>query len=206
MKSDHDHGHSAAIEIEDTTAVSKGKAPLLPSSSAPARYGSNEKGLAILDSIVRVCAAVAALASAGAMGNSDQTLPFFTQFFRFQASYDDITTFQFFVIGMAIVGGYLFLSLPFSIVCIARPRAIGPRFLLVVLDTVALTLATASGAAAAAIVYLAHNGNPSANWFAICQQFGDFCKNASGAVVGSFVSVVLIVALVVLSAVAIKRI
>jgi len=43
---------------------------------------------------------------------------------------------RFFVIAMAIVGGYLVLSLPFSIVSIVRPQAVGPRVLLLVLDTV----------------------------------------------------------------------
>lgn len=70
----------------------------------------------------------------------------------------------------------------------------------------ALTLTTAAGAAAAAIVYLAHNGNPNTNWLAICQQFGDFCQKVSGAVVGSFIAVVLFVFLVVLSAMALRRI
>lgn len=37
---------------------------------------------------------------------------------------------------MAIVSGYLVLSLPFSIVAIIRPRATAPRLLLIILDTV----------------------------------------------------------------------
>ena len=38
---------------------------------------------------------------------------------------------------MAIVAGYLVLSLPFSIVAIVRPHAAGPRLLLLlILDTV----------------------------------------------------------------------
>lgn len=71
---------------------------------------------------------------------------------------------------------------------------------------VALTLTTAAGGAAAAIVYLAHNGNPSANWLAICQQFGDFCQKVSGSVVASFITAVLILFLVVLSAMALRRV
>lgn len=70
---------------------------------------------------------------------------------------------------------------------------------------VALTLSTAAGAAAAAIVYLAHNGNPNTNWLAICNQFGDFCQKVSGAVVSSFVTVVVFVVLIFLSAVALRR-
>lgn len=64
---------------------------------------------------------------------------------------------------------------------------------------------TAAAASAAAIVYLAHNGNSTANWFAICQQFTDFCQRVSGAVVGSFITAVLFVFLVILSAVVLRR-
>lgn len=40
------------------------------------------------------------------------------------------------MIAMAMVAAYLVLSLPLSIVTIVRPSAGGPRFLLLVLDTV----------------------------------------------------------------------
>lgn len=69
-----------------------------------------------------------------------------------------------------------------------------------------MALATAAGGAATAIVYLAHNGNANTNWFAICQQFGDFCQKISGAVVASFIAVVLLIAMIVLSAMALRRI
>ncbi|OWM79065.1 casparian strip membrane protein 1-like [Punica granatum] len=200
-------GDSTTINVPpESSAVSKGKAPLLPVAAGPASSGGWKKGIAIFDFILRLFAMVAALAAAAAMGTSDETLPLFTQFFQFQASYDDLPTFQFFVIAMALVAGYLLLSLPFSIVTIVRPFAAGPRILLLVLDTVALTLTTAAGGAAAAIVYLAHNGNSNTNWMAICQQYGDFCQKVSGAVVGSLIAAMLFVFLVVLSAMALRRI
>ncbi|KAI6674054.1 hypothetical protein NL676_001960 [Syzygium grande] len=202
-------GDSTTIDVTDSaaggSAAAKGKAVSVVAAPPP-RPGGMKKGVAIFDFILRLCAIVTALAAAAAMGTSDETLPFFTQFFQFQASYDDLPTFEFFVIAMALVGGYLVLSLPFSIVCIVRPHAVGLRLLLLILDTMALTLATAAGAAAAAIVYLAHNGNPNTNWLAICGQFGDFCQKVSGAVVASLITVVVFVVLVVLSAVALRRI
>lgn len=194
----------ATIDVpESSRAMDKGKAPLI----ATTRYenAKMKRGIAIFDLILRIGAIICILAAAAAMGTSDETLPFFTQFFQFQASYDDLPTFQFFVIAMALSGGYLVLSLPFSIVCIVRPLAVAPRLLLLILDTVALTLTTAAGAAAAAIVYLAHNGNANTNWLAICQQFGDFCQKVSGAVVAAFIGVVCLVLLVLLSALALKR-
>ncbi|XP_047326239.1 casparian strip membrane protein 1-like [Impatiens glandulifera] len=164
-----------------------------------------KKGVAIFDFVLRICALVAAIASTATMGTTDQTLPFFTQFFQFQASYDDLPTFQFFVVAMGIVCGYLVLSMPFSIVCIVRPHSAAPRLLLIILDTVIVALATSAASSAAAIVYLAHEGNPSANWLAICDQFDDFCQKVSGAVVGSFIAVVVLIFLVILSAVALRK-
>ncbi|KAF5473898.1 hypothetical protein F2P56_005848 [Juglans regia] len=195
-------GDSTTVDVPQSSAVPKGKATLV---TVAKQKGGWKRGVAIFDFILRLGAIVAALAAASMMGTSDETLPFFTQFFQFQASYDDLPTFQFFVIAMGIVGGYLVLSLPFSIVSIVRPHAIGPRLLLLILDTVALTLNTSAAAAAAAIVYLAHNGNSNTNWLAICQQFGDFCQKVSGAVVASFVSVVVFVFLILLSALAIRK-
>ncbi|KAK7278691.1 hypothetical protein RJT34_23727 [Clitoria ternatea] len=193
---------STTIDVaESSINVGKEKAVLV----APARRGGWKKGVAIMDFILRLGAIAAALGAATTMGMSDQTLPFFTQFFQFEASYDSFTTFQFFVITMALVAGYLVLSLPFSIVTIIRPHAAGPRLFLIVLDTVFLTLASASGASAAAIVYLAHNGNQDANWLAICNQFTDFCAQTSGAVVSSFVAVVIFVFLIVMSSLAISK-
>ncbi|KAL7092261.1 hypothetical protein ACP275_12G155000 [Erythranthe tilingii] len=204
---------ATTIDVAETSRESKGKAPLLrdPPAWVPAAVEQQraapayKRGVAIFDLILRISAATAALAATITMGTTEQTLPFFTQFFQFQASYDDLPTFTFFVIAMSIVTGYLVLSVPFSIVCIARPAAAAPRLLLILCDTLAVTLNTSAAGASAAIVYLAHNGNSDANWLAICQQFNDFCQRTSGAVVASFVAVVLLIFLVVLSASALKK-
>ncbi|XWS43382.1 hypothetical protein CRYUN_Cryun16bG0098400 [Craigia yunnanensis] len=196
-------GDHATIDDPESSAVAKGKAPLI---ATPREQKSGfKKGLGIFDFLLRLGAIIAALAAAATMGTSDETLPFFTQFFQFEASYDDLPTFMFFVIAMALVAGYVVLSLPFSIITIVRPHAVAPRLLLFILDIVAVTLATAAGAAAAAIVYLAHNGNPNTNWPAICQQFGDFCQEMSGAVVASFLTVVVPMLLILLSGFSLKK-
>ncbi|XP_071721280.1 casparian strip membrane protein 1-like [Rutidosis leptorrhynchoides] len=159
-----------------------------------------KRGVGIIDLILRICAIIATIAAAAVMGTTSQNLPFFTQLFQFQASYDDFPTFTFFLAGNAITCAYLAFSLPFSIVCIVRPHIVGARMLLLVFDTLALALTIAAASAAAAIVYLAHNGNPNTNWPALCQQFNEFCPRVSGAVVGSFLAVAILVVLVFLSA------
>lgn len=164
-----------------------------------------KRGLGIFDFILRICAIAAALAAATAMGTTSQQLPFFTQFFQFKADYNDLPAFTFFVIANAMAGAYLVLSLPFSIVCIVRPHIVGARLMLIVFDTIAVPLITAAASAAASIIYLAHNGNSDANWAAICQQFDDFCQRVSGAVVASFITAVIFMVLVVVSAVALRR-
>ncbi|KAH1122020.1 hypothetical protein J1N35_005181 [Gossypium stocksii] len=197
-------GDHAAIDVPaESSAAVKGKAPLIASQMEEKR-GLN-RGFGIADFLLRLGAIISTIAAAATMGTSDETLPLFTQFFQFEASFDDLPTFLYFVIAMALVGGYLLLSLPFSIVTIVRPIAVAPRLLLFILDTVTLTFATAASGAAAAIVYLAETGNPNTNWLGICDQFEDFCSKVSGAVMASFVTVVVFVVLVILSGFALKR-
>ncbi|KAH6762173.1 hypothetical protein C2S52_019606 [Perilla frutescens var. hirtella] len=189
-------GEATAIDIMER----KGKAPLLG-----ARAAGFKRSAAIFDLILRISAATAALAATITMGTTEQTLPFFTQFFQFQASYEDLPTFTFFVIAMSIATGYLVLSVPFSIACVARPLIVGPRLLLIFCDTLTVTLATSAAASSAAIVYLAHDGNSASNWLPICQQYGDFCQRMSGAVVAGFIAVALLVVMVLLSALALRK-
>ncbi|WCJ34259.1 Casparian strip membrane protein 2 [Euphorbia peplus] len=196
MKNEQNH----TIDVPESSTVKKGVMV-----NVRGEKGGFLKGFAIFDFILRLCAIASALTAASTMGISDQTLPFFTQFFQFQASYDNFSTFQFFVIAMALVAGYLVLSLPFSIVSIVRPYAAGPRILLFVFDTVSLFLNTAAAAAAADIVYLAHNGNATANWLAMCNQFGDFCREVSGSVVAAFASAFIVMLLVLVSGVSLRR-
>ncbi|TYG48100.1 hypothetical protein ES288_D11G396600v1 [Gossypium darwinii] len=192
MKSDD----NASIDVE-SSAESKGKAPLI--SNGKEKPNKLKKIMGVVDFVLRLAAIIAALAAAATMGTSDETATFFTQVFRIEASYDDVPTFTFFVVAMSIVAGYLVLSLMFSVITIIRPNFAIARILLFIFDIVVLALATASAAAAAAIVYLAHNGNRNTNWQAICQQFGHFCQKVSGAVVTSFVAVVLLMLLVLVS-------
>lgn len=68
-----------------------------------------------------------------------------------------------------------------------------------------LALVTAGASAATAIVYLAHKGNTSVNWFAFCQQFDSFCERVSGSLIGSFGAAVVLILIIITSALAISR-
>ncbi|XP_059640402.1 casparian strip membrane protein 3-like [Cornus florida] len=163
------------------------------------------RGVSILDFILRLIAIIGTLGSAVAMGTTDQTLPFVTQFIRFRADFDDFPAFMFFVIVNSIVCAYLALSLALSIFHIVRSSARPSRIFLICFDSAMLALLTAGASAAAAIVYLAHKGNAKANWFALCQQFQSFCERTSGSLIGSFGGILVFILLILLSAVALSR-
>lgn len=83
--------HATTINITD--AKGKGVASRPPLMAAA--RGGYKRGLAIMDFVLRLFAIGAALAATITMGTTDQTLPFFTQFFQFQASYDDLPAFSY---------------------------------------------------------------------------------------------------------------
>ncbi|KAL5215316.1 hypothetical protein ABZP36_004468 [Zizania latifolia] len=136
------------------------------------------------------------------MGTTNETLPFFTQFIQFEAKYSDLPSLTFFVAANAVVCTYLVLDH-------ARQYATPPVHHRSVAEYMRmqamLALLTAGASAAAAIVYLAHKGNVRANWFSICQQFDSFCERISGSLIGSFAAMVLLIALITLSAFALAR-
>ncbi|KAL3525916.1 hypothetical protein ACH5RR_014288 [Cinchona calisaya] len=173
--------------------------------SEVAKSGAAKRGAAVVDFFLRVIAIIATLGSAIAMGTTNQTLPFFTQFIRFRAKYDDLPMFTFFVVANSLVSAYLVLSLALSIFHIMRSRAHASRIVLIFFDTGMLALLTAGASAAAAIVYLAHKGNTRTNWFAICQQFNSFCERISGSLIGSFGAILILVVLILMSAVTLSR-
>src|ERR1044072_8079109 len=83
---------STTIDVPESSKVPKAGKPVLVATPRP---GGWKKRTAIMDFILRLGAIAAALGAAATMGTSDQTLPFFTQFFQFEASYDSFTTFQY---------------------------------------------------------------------------------------------------------------
>ena len=175
--------------------------PLLLRSGA----GGFRRCLAVIDFLLRVAAFGATLAAAISTGTADERLSVFTQFFQFHARFDDFAAFTLLVVGNAVAAGYLVLSLPFSGVGIVHPGATGVRLFLLLCDVVVMCLLTAAGAAAAAVVYVAHWGSRRANWVPICMQFHGFCQRTSGAVVATFLGVLVVAVLILMGACAIRR-
>uniref|UniRef100_A0A0E0KRG9 CASP-like protein n=1 Tax=Oryza punctata TaxID=4537 RepID=A0A0E0KRG9_ORYPU len=64
------------------------KAPLV----APAAAGVN-RAVAVVDVFLRFIAIIGTIGSAIAMGTTNETLPFFTQFIQFEAKYSDLPSF-----------------------------------------------------------------------------------------------------------------
>ncbi|XP_020218221.1 CASP-like protein 6 [Cajanus cajan] len=163
------------------------------------------RGLSIVDFILRIVAATSTLGSALSMGTTRETLPFTTQFVKFRAVFKDLPTFVYFVTSNSIVCVYLVLSLALSFFHIVRNKAVKSRVLLVFLDSVMFGLLTTGASAAAAIVYIAHYGNSSANWFPFCRQYNNFCERISGSLIGSFIAVVIFIILILMSAISISK-
>lgn len=83
-----------AINITESKST-KGKSAAVAPKATKNPKGGWKRGVAIFDLLLRICAIGAALAAAATMGTTDQTLPFFTQFLQFQASYDDLPAFTY---------------------------------------------------------------------------------------------------------------
>ncbi|KAG4202920.1 hypothetical protein ERO13_A05G368100v2 [Gossypium hirsutum] len=164
-----------------------------------------QKGVSVMDLIFRILALIGTLGSAFAMATTNQRLPFFNSFTQFKARYRDIPAFIFFVAANGIVSAYLLLSLPFSFFHILRSSAQRTRLILMFFDMAMLVILTAGASAAAAIVYLAHIGNPNWNWFSFCRQFHSFCERSSGSLIGSFVAVIFMTLVIILAGVALAR-
>ncbi|EOA22489.1 hypothetical protein CARUB_v10003142mg [Capsella rubella] len=185
--------------------MKSGQADIVETSKGIQKSGLMSRRIAILEFILRIVACFNTMGSAILMGTTHETLPFFTQFIRFQAEYSDLPALTFFVVANAVVSGYLILSLTLAFVHIVKSKTQNSRILLIVLDVVMLGLLAAGASSAAAIVYLAHNGNNKTNWFAICQQFNSFCERISGSLIGSFIAVFILILLILLSAIALSR-
>lgn len=85
-------GKAPVSSEHEETFKSKATAIELATSLGGRSTAAASRGLAVLDLVLRFVAVIATVGSAIAMGTTNQTLPFFTQFLRFKAQYDDLPT------------------------------------------------------------------------------------------------------------------
>ncbi|CAN6901889.1 casparian strip membrane protein 6 [Brassica napus] len=164
-----------------------------------------KKGISTLGFVFRLFAVFGTIGSALAMGTTQESVVSLTQLVLLKAKYSDLPTLMFFVVANAVAGGYLVLSLPVSIFHIISTKAKTSRIILLAIDTVMLALVSCGASAATATVYLAHEGNTTANWPPICQQFDGFCERISGSLIGSFCAVILLMLVVINSGISLSR-
>ncbi|KAL0784644.1 hypothetical protein Bca101_000889 [Brassica carinata] len=172
--------------------MKSGQAEIAETSKGIQKRGLMSRKIAIFEFILRIIAFFNTISSAILMATTNETLPFFTQFIRFHADYNDLPALTFFVVANAVVSGYLILTLPLAFVHIVKKKTENSRILLIILDVAMVGLLASGAASAAAIVYLAHKGNNNTNWFPVCQQFNSFCKSCTVAALvggGTLVSV-----------------
>ncbi|XP_023542035.1 casparian strip membrane protein 3-like [Cucurbita pepo subsp. pepo] len=193
------------MEMDQSKAKPEGEVPLGSKIRYPFGGGGAQRGLPIVDLVLRVVALMGTLCSAIVMGTANQTLPFSTQSTQFKAVYKDLPMFMFFVLANSVACAYLFISLPLSIFQMVKVASVTPRLTLLIFDTMAMALVTAGASVAASVVYLAYQGNNVVNWASFCSQFNSFCRRSSQSLIGSFGAVLVLVLLITLSAIAMSR-
>lgn len=91
---------STTIDVGEPSTVHKSSSHVVGDAKkkgfvAVATRGGAKRGLAIFDFLLRLAAIGVTIGAASVMYTAQETLPFFTQFLQFQASYDDLPAFQY---------------------------------------------------------------------------------------------------------------
>ncbi|XP_068345609.1 CASP-like protein 1C1 [Pyrus communis] len=136
--------------------------------------------------VLRLMAVGATLLAAIVMVTSHQRTSIFG--ISFEVKYNHTPAFRYFVIANAIATVYGFLV-------IFLPSKSQLWRLVVALDVVITILLSSSISAALAIGTLGKNGNSYAGWLPICGQVPKYCDRVKGALISSFVGLIIYVLL-----------
>ncbi|XP_057418767.1 CASP-like protein 1B1 [Lotus japonicus] len=71
--------------------------------------------------------------------------------------------------------------------------------LIAIFDMMIMALASAGDGAAAFMSELGRNGNSHARWAKICHKFGTYCNRGGGALIASFIGIILLLIITVMS-------
>ncbi|KAK1280515.1 hypothetical protein QJS04_geneDACA014945 [Acorus gramineus] len=111
------------------------------------------------------------------------------------AKFSHTPSFIYFVIANAIASFYNFVVL--LVIRFVRRKELG--LLIPLLDMAMVTLVATGAAAATAVAEVGRNGNSHARWNKICDRFDAYCDRGGGALVASFVGLILLMTLNALS-------
>ncbi|KAF3438513.1 hypothetical protein FNV43_RR21275 [Rhamnella rubrinervis] len=117
----------------------------------------------------------------------------------FDVRYSYSTAFKFFALANAIVCVFSVLSL--ILVLLLRHQCSNPAnyFFLFLHDLFMVSLVLAGCAAATAIGYVGRYGNSHSGWSPICDHFGNFCKRVTNSVIFSYLAVLFLLMLTIMS-------
>ncbi|MED6168297.1 hypothetical protein PIB30_010353 [Stylosanthes scabra] len=115
------------------------------------------------------------------------------------AKFQHTPAFIFFVIANGVASLHCLMMIGVDI--------LGPQFdykglkpvLIPILDMMSLVLASAGDGAATFMSELGRNGNSHARWDKICDKFGSYCNRGGAALIASFIAIILLLIITVMS-------
>ncbi|KAL3653883.1 hypothetical protein CASFOL_003564 [Castilleja foliolosa] len=147
---------------------------------------------------LRIVVIAFTLAGAIIMVTSQQTVSIFG--IALKASYSYSSSFRFNVVANSIVCGLVVLSMVL-VITLNHPKW-NPKnhFYLFLLDMVSLLVLLSGSSAAMAIGYLGRFGQSKTGWMPVCDRVPKFCDKIILSIVSSFVAVICLLVLTIMSA------
>ncbi|XP_021909001.1 CASP-like protein 1F2 [Carica papaya] len=156
------------------------------------------KFLLLLQIFLRASVMAASLASTSLIVTNKETTLVFG--IPVQAKYSYSPSFKFLAIANAFAASFTLLSLVFTLIASRRGITPGNYFFFFLHDLAMMSLVLAGCAAATAVGYLGKNGDSHAGWLPICNYLDKFCKRMTTATVTSYLSLILLLSLTIISA------
>ncbi|KAL4351287.1 hypothetical protein GQ457_06G036390 [Hibiscus cannabinus] len=147
---------------------------------------------------LRIMAMSTAFAATWTIVTAKQTLVIFGM--QFDARYTYSSAFKFFAFANAFACCFTFISLMFVFFSLRRGLSPSSFFLLFLHDLFMMSLVLSGVAAGTAIGYVGQYGNSHAGWMEICDRLKKYCERVTTSVLLSYLSVICLVVLTVISA------